>query len=367
MSILGKAVDWLDLRIGIRELVKTSVTDYLLPRNINAWYSLGSILMVGFALQVVTGILLLIHYVPDSEKAYASVNAIMNVVPYGWFIRMCHAVGSNLMMAAALLHMFSVLFMGSYKRPRELNWLSGFILLNLIMGLCLTGYLLPWSQLSFWATTVATNAAGAIPVAGPYLVEFLRGGKLVGAPTLGRFFALHVAVLPAAMVGLVGMHLFLLERIGISTPPFGQADSRSNRKGDAFRHDAHPGGLPFFPNYLLQDLTSISVYLAIFLAVVFFDPYLFFPKEAFLPANPYLTPAHIKPEWYFLPNYQTLKLFPSELLGLAAQGVAMTLLALLPFFDRGEERHPMKRPVFLACTVGGILLWFGLMIWGHYS
>jgi ubiquinol-cytochrome c reductase cytochrome b subunit len=257
--------------------------------------------------------------------------------------------------------------MGSYKAPRELNWLSGFILLNLILAFCLTGYLLPWSQLSFWATTVATNSAGAIPGIGPSLVEYLRGGKLVGPPTLGRFFALHVALLPALTVVLLGAHFFLLERIGISTPPFGHGGRKGHWHGDAFRYESHPGGIPFVPNYLLQDLTSISIYLAVFLAVVFFDPYVFFPKDAFVPADPYLTPAHIKPEWYFLPNYQALKLFSSELVGIAAQGTAMTLLALLPFLDRGKERHPLKRPLFLALSVGGILLWLGLMAWGHFS
>lgn len=367
MSILDKAVDWLEVRIGIRELANTWGSGYLLPRNINFWYSMGSILLFIFGMQVVTGILLLVFYVPDSAKAFASVSAIMNDVPYGWLIRMSHAVGSNMMVAVALLHMFSVLFMGSYKAPRELNWLSGFILLNLILALCLTGYLLPWSQLSFWATTVATNSAGAIPGIGPKLVEFLRGGKLVGPPTLGRFFALHVALLPALMVALLGVHFFLLERIGISSPPFGHGGRKGHWHGDAFRYEAHPGGIPFIPNYLLQDLTSISIYLAVFLAVVFFDPYIFFPDGAFVPADPYLTPPHIKPEWYFLPNYQALKLFSSELLGLAAQGAAMTLLALLPFLDRGKERHPLKRPLFLALSIGGILLWLGLMVWGHFS
>ncbi|HEY3490091.1 MAG TPA: cytochrome bc complex cytochrome b subunit [Candidatus Deferrimicrobiaceae bacterium] len=367
MSMLDRVIDWLDVRIGVRELAKEWGSGYLLPRNINFWYSMGSILLFIFLLQVVTGILLLIHYVPDSEKAFASVAVIMNDVPYGWLIRMIHAVGSNMMVAIALLHMFSVLFMGSYKAPREINWLSGFLLLNLILALCLTGYLLPWSQLSFWATTVATNSAGAIPYVGPTLVEFLRGGKLVGPPTLGRFFALHVALLPALVVVLVGIHFFFLERIGISTPPFGHQGKKTPWRGDAFRYDAHPGGIPFIPNYLLQDLTSIAIYLAVFLSVVFFDPYLFFPKEAFVPANPYLTPAHIKPEWYFLPNYQMLKIFSNEFVGIAAQGIAMTLLALLPFLDRGKERHPLKRPLFLACSIGGILLWLGLMIWGHFS
>jgi ubiquinol-cytochrome c reductase cytochrome b subunit len=269
--------------------------------------------------------------------------------------------------AVLMLHMFSALFMGSYKRPRELSWLSGFILLNLVMGISLTGYLLPWSQLSFWATTVATNSAGAIPLIGDHLVEFLRGGKLVGPQTLGRFFALHVAVIPLGIAALVGLHLFLLKRVGISAPPFGQKDSSNHWNGDSYRYEDHPGGIPFFPNYAIQDMSSICIYLAVFLLVVFFDPYIFFPKDAFIPANQFQTPAHIKPEWYFLPNYQTLKIFPNELMGLMAQGAAMTFLALLPFIDRGPERHPLKRPLFLACSIGGILLWIGLMIWGHFS
>ncbi len=367
MALFKRVIDWIDVRIGARDLAQKQVGDYLLPRNINVWYSMGSILLFIFVMQIVTGILLLIYYVPDADKAFKSVTYIMNEVPFGWLIRMCHAVGSNMMVLVLLLHMFSVLFMGSYKGPRELNWVTGFILLTLVQGISLTGYLLPWSQLSFWATTVATNSANAIPVVGHYLVEFLRGGKLVGPATLGRFFALHVAVIPLAIGALVGLHLFLLERIGVSTPPFGLKETKNSWQGKEFRYEGHPGGIRFFPNYALQDLTSIAIYFACFLGVVFFDPYLFFPRDAFLPANAFVTPAHIKPEWYFLANYQTLKIFPNELIGLTVQGAAMTFLALLPFIDRGPERHPLKRPVFMVCTLGGILLWLGLTVWGHYS
>lgn len=367
MSLIKKTVDWLDVRIGIRGVADKELTGYLLPRNINAWYSMGSVLLFAFALQVVTGMLLLVYYVPDADKAFKSVAAIMNDVPYGWLIRLCHAVGSNMMVLALLLHMVSVLFMGSYKKPRELNWVTGFTLLALVQGISLTGYLLPWSQLSFWATTVATNSAGAIPVAGPYLVEFLRGGQLVGPPTLGRFFALHVAFIPAGIAALIGAHLFLLKRAGVSTPPFGQKETAIVWRGESYKHENHPGGIPFFPHFALEDLRSITIYLAVLLAVVFFDPYLFFPKDAFIPANPFVTPPHIKPEWYFLANYQTLKIFPNELIGLSLQAGAMTFLALLPFVDRGAERHPLKRPLFMVCTIGGLLLWIGLTVWGHLS
>jgi len=367
MTLIKGIIDWIDVRVGIREIADKELTGYTLPRSINSWYSLGSVLLVAFGLQVLTGILLLIYYVPDADKAFKSVSHIMNDVPFGWLIRMIHAVGSNMMVLALLLHMLSVLFMGSYKRPREFNWLTGFMLFTMVQGISLTGYLLPWSQLSFWATTVATNSANAIPVIGSYLVEFLRGSKLVGPPTLGRFFALHVAVIPAGMAALIGAHLFFLKRTGVSTPPFGQEDSKIQWKGDRYRYEDHPGGIPFFPNYALEDLRSVLIYLALLMAVVYFNPYIFFPKDAFLPANPLVTPAHIKPEWYFLANYQTLKIFPNELIGLSIQGAAMTFLALLPFIDRGAERHPLKRPLFLACAVGGILLWIGLSVWGHYS
>jgi ubiquinol-cytochrome c reductase cytochrome b subunit len=367
MKLLAGLYKWLEIRLGLDQLSERYLTGYLLPRNINSWYSLGSILLVAFSIQIATGILLLIYYVPDASKAFQSVNHIMNEVPFGWLIRLCHAVGSNMMIAALFLHMLSVLFMGSYKAPRELNWLSGFILFNLVFAISLTGYLLPWSQLSYWATTVATNSVGAIPFIGDYLMQFLRGGKLVGPPTLGRFFAMHVALLPAAIALLIGGHLFLLERIGVSTPPFGRTDSGSPWPKEHFRHEDHPGGIPFFPNYLLQDMTSIALYLAVFSFALFFDPYIFLPATAFQPANPYLTPAHIKPEWYFLANYQTLKLFPNELFGLMIQGAAMTFLALFPFIDRTAERHPMKRPVFLVGAIGGIVVYIVLMIWGHYS
>ncbi len=361
-----KIMDFLDVRLGIRDILEQNLTKYLLPRNVNIWYTLGAVLLTLFMLQFVTGILLLIYYVPNPTEAFSSVETIMNEVPYGWLIRYLHAVGSNVIVIVLLLHMLSVLFMGAYKKPREFTWLSGFILFNVALILCLTGYLLPWSQLSFWATTVATDAAGAIPFIGDALVRFMRGGAMVGDATLGRFFALHVMVLPAALAGLIGFHLFCVRRIGISKPPFGK-DYAPNVVGDEFVHEHHPGGIPFFPNYAIKDVAVICFFLGLLALLVFFAPGLFIPPVAFEPADPFTTPAHIKPEWYFLWAYQTLKIFPSEFLGLAAQGLVMTFLALLPFIDRGPERRPYKRPLFLTCFLLGILIFVGLSIWGHYS
>jgi ubiquinol-cytochrome c reductase cytochrome b subunit len=230
-------VEFVDVRLGLKDIYDSELRGYLLPRNVNVWYTLGAVLMALFTLQIITGILLLMFYVPDSEKAFASVQYIMNDVPFGWLFRMLHAI---------LMHMLSVLFMASYKGRREFTWLTGFIIFNLTMGLCLTGYLLPWSQLSFWATTVATDAAGAIPVVGDYLVEFLRGGPTVGNQTLGRFFALHVVGMPLVLLGLMGAHLFCVKRRGISSPPFG-ADYRPSEELPFFEHEKHPSGMSRTP------------------------------------------------------------------------------------------------------------------------
>ena len=256
--------------------------------------------------------------------------------------------------------------MSSYKRPRELTWLSGFVLFNLGLVFCLTGYLLPWSQLSFWATTVATDAAGAAPVIGDYLIEFLRGGPSVGGATLGRFFALHVMGLPMLFLGLVGFHLFCVRRVGISSPPFGE-EYRPTELTNSFHHEEHYGGVPFHPNYTIKDLSMVFFALALLVAITFYAPWLFIPPDALEPADPFTTPEHIKPEWYFLWAYQTLKIFPNKLMGLASQGAAMGFLAVLPFLDRSPERRPSKRPLFVTLYLLGILLFVGLSIWGHFS
>jgi len=368
MNPIKWLVDFIDVRLGVKDIYNNELHGYLLPRNVNAWYTMGAVLLALFKIQIITGILLLMFYVPDSEKAFASVQNIVNVVPYGWLFRMLHAIGANVIMIALLLHMLSVLFMGSYKGRREFTWLTGFTILNLTLGLCLTGYLLPWSQLSFWATTVATDAAGAIPVIGEYVVEFLRGGATVGNQTLGRFFALHVVGMPLILLLLIGIHLFCVKRKrrGISQPPFGP-DYKTPEEMPFFEHEKHPGGIPFFPNYFVKDTAVICFFVAFLLAIIFYAPGLFFPEAAFQKADPFVTPPHIKPEWYFLWAYQTLKIFPSKLIGLGVQVLFMTFLALLPFIDRSPERRPAKRPLFVTCYVLSLLVFVAISIWGHYS
>lgn len=366
MGFGKKIADFIDVRLGIRDILEENLTKYHLPRNINTWYTLGAVLLTLFVVQIGTGILLLIYYKPVTDEAFHSVQRIMNEVPFGWLLRYVHAVGANLIVFALLLHMLSVLFMGSYKSPRELTWVAGYFLLLLTFGMCLTGYLLPWSQLSFWATTVATNSSGEIPLIGDILLRFLRGGALVGQPTLERFFALHIVAFPFLAIFLILFHLFCVRRVGISRPPFGP-DWQPNAPPTTFRHEDHPEGIPFFPNYVAKDAAMIAFFLALLLGVVFFYPGIFFPPAAFEPANPFNTPQGIKPEWYFLWAYQTLKIFPSEFLGLAVQGVAVVLLMLLPFFDRSPERRPARRPIFITVYLLGIALFLALSLWGHYS
>lgn len=366
MALKKRIVDFVDVRLGIRDILQQNLTDYLLPRNINVWYTLGAVLIALFAIQFITGILLLIYYIPNTEEAFTSVQRIMNDVPFGWLIRYLHAIGANIIVLALLLHMLSVLFMSAHKTPRELTWVAGFAIFLLSLGMCLTGYLLPWSQLSFWATTVATESSAELPLIGDAVVRFLRGGAMVGQPTLGRFFALHVMGFPLIFGLLLLLHLFCVRRAGISRPPFGPKYEPRGPLTE-FRHEHHEGGIPFFPNYVVKDVAVISFFLALLVAVVFFFPDLFFPPAAFEPADPFVTPPGIKPEWYFLWAYQTLKIFPSEILGLAVQGAAVAFLMLFPFLDRGPERRPAKRPVFVTCFVLGVLLFVGLSVWGHYS
>lgn len=366
MSLARRAFDYADVRLGLRDLSRRHLTGYLLPRNINIWYALGSVLLVLFAIQFVTGILLLVYYIPDTEQAFASVQKIMNEVPCGWLIRLVHAVGANVVMLALLLHMLSTLFMSAYKNPREFTWVSGYLLLLISFGLCLTGFLLPWSQLSYWATTVTTESTGSIPWIGEPLVLFLRGDVGVGQATLSRFFALHVMGFPFLFGIVMVAHLFIVRRIGVSTPPFG-AGYRPEPPPKEFRHQDNPGGIPFFPNYVVKDLLGVCFFLALLMAVVFFAPWLALPPAAFEPADPFVTPAGIKPEWYFLFSYQILKLFPKEILGIGVQGAIVLFLILLPFLDTGPERRPARRPVFVTLFVASVLIYLGITLWGHFS
>lgn len=217
-ELTESAYNWIDYRSGAKDLVKDQLTEYRIPPKLTKWYSLGGLCLFVFGMQVFTGILLLMYYVPSAEEAFESIERIMLEIPYGWLIRNMHAVGSNMMIIIVLFHMISIVFMGTYKKPRELTWFTGCALLFTTLGISFTGYLLPWSQLSYWATTVAANVPESIPVIGNYVANIIRGGNAVNADTLNRFFALHVVVIPGALIGLIAIHLFLIRILGISDP-----------------------------------------------------------------------------------------------------------------------------------------------------
>lgn len=225
-DLINRFIDWVHYRTGIKDIVKEQITEYRVPPKLNKWYSLGGLSLFIFGLQLVTGVLLLVYYVPSTDSAFASIQRIMLEIPYGWLVRLSHAAGSHMMVVIIMLHMVSVIFMGSYKKPREMTWLSGCALIFMTLAVCFTGYLLPWSQLSYWATTIATSIPEPIPVIGPFMVKLVRGGDQINPDTLNRFFALHVIVIPAVMLALVGFHLFLVRVLGIS----GSRDSKQEDK-----------------------------------------------------------------------------------------------------------------------------------------
>ena len=353
--------EWLEIRIGLNELTRSQLTEYRVPKNINIFYTLGVVAFVAYLFQSLTGILLLFYYIPDDKDAFQSVQFIMNLAPYGWLFRLMHVVGSNLMVAIVALHMMSAFFLGSYKKPRELTWVVGALLLLTTLGFCLSGYLLPWSQLSFWATTVVTNIPTAFPLCGELVCKILRGSENVSSATLNRFFAAHVAFLPPLLMSLFGLHVFLVRRIGISAPPSGREEEK---KWEVFRHDDHPDGPPFYPDFVSKEAFMITIYFIIMFSIIAFVPALFLPADATTPADPLNTPEHIRPEWYFLAPYAMLKLIPSRFLGIALQLVMVMVFILWPFIDKSEKYNIRKRPLLLATFFGIIIIWLGLTLWG---
>jgi ubiquinol-cytochrome c reductase cytochrome b subunit len=261
--------------------------------------------------------------------------------------------------------MLSVFFMNSYKKPRELTWLTGATMLLITLTFCLSGYLLPWSQLSYWATTIVTNLPSALPYFGSFVVTCLQGGENVSGVTLGRFFALHVGVLPALLLLFMAAHLFLIRRIGVSSPPFGKGGEK--KPWTAFRHEDHPGGYPFFPHFMLKETYMVMVFFALLFFVITFVPALFLPEDANIPADPLKTPMHIKPEWYFLAPYQMLKLVPNKFVGISLQIIMSLGFVLWPFLDVKKEDNMLKRRALFAFLVAAIVGWVVLTIWGKYS
>lgn len=325
-------IGWIEYRLPIFGFLRKELVDYPTPRNLNYWWNFGSLAGMSLVIMILTGIFLAMQYTPHVDYAFDSVERIMRDVNYGWLVRYIHMNTSSFFFAVVYIHIFRGLYYGSYKAPRELLWIIGVTILIIMMATAFMGYVLPWGQMSFWAATVITNLFSAIPGIGEALVTWLWGGFSVGNPTLNRFFALHY-LLPFVILALVALHLIALHRFGSNNP----LGVDANRPGDK---------IPFHPYYTMKDLFGFAVFLTLMAVFIFFMPNAMGHPDNYIPANPLSTPAHIVPEWYFLPFYAVLRSIPDKLLGVIAMGASIFVLFLLPWLDRSPVRSATFRPLY---------------------
>ena len=335
--------NWVDARLPVQRAWDTHMGKYYAPKNFNFWYFFGVLSIVVLVNQLLTGIWLTMHYVPSAEDAFRSVEHIMRDVPFGWIIRYLHSTGASAFFVVVYLHMFRGLMYGSYRAPRELVWIFGMFIYVALMAEAFLGYVLPWGQMSYWGAQVIVNLFSAIPFVGDALVEWIRGDYLISGATLNRFFALHVVALPIVLLGLVVMHILALHEVGSNNPD--GVDIKKNKDENGIPVD----GVPFHPYYTVHDLVGITVFLFVFLGVVFFAPEMngmFLEYANFEEANNLKTPEHIAPVWYFTPFYAILRavtvdfggVFTAKLLGFIAMGAAIVMLFFLPWLDKAKAR-----------------------------
>lgn len=346
---------WLDERLSISTLARTAQKKEVPLHRHSIWYYFGGMTLFLFVVQVVTGILLLLYYRPSAENAFESVQFIVTEVKFGWLIRSIHSWSANLMILTLFIHMFSVFFMRAYNRPRELTWLSGVALLFISIGFGFSGYLLPWNEVSYFATKVGTDIAGDIPLVGHTMLRFLRGGDEVTGATLTRFFGFHVAVLPAMATVFIGIHVLLVQLHGMHVPARYEKTSRR---------------MKFFPNFLMRDLIGWIVAIGVLAALA-----ALFPWELGVKADPFASaPAGIKPEWYFLFMFQTLKYIPAkiwmfegEVIGILFFTLAGAVLFVIPFINRSPEKYPRRRLLFTVVGVIALLYIVVMTVVGYLA
>ena len=350
---------WIDHRFPATVLWKRDVAEYYAPKNFNFWYIFGSLAMLVLVIQIVTGIFLVMHYKPDAEKAFASVEYIMRDVPWGWLVRYMHSTGASAFFIVVYLHMFRGLLYGSYRKPRELVWLFGCMIFMALMAEAFFGYLLPWGQMSYWGAQVIVNLFSAIPVIGEDLSIWIRGDYVVGDATLNRFFSFHVTAIPLVLLGLAVAHIIALHEVGSNNPDGIEIKAK---KGP----DGHPlDGIPFHPYYTVHDIYGVAIFLFIFSAVIFFAPEMggyFLEYNNFIPADPLKTPPHIAPVWYFTPFYSILRATTTEFL---YYGLTPFLLVLLAFILKSARFKASK--IIGAVVILGMLGGFHLLdakFWG---
>ena len=328
-SKLGK---WFNDRLPILTLAN-HLTEYPTPKNLNYWWTFGGILTFCLIAQIVTGLILAMHYVAHADLAFGSVEHIMRNVNYGWLIRYVHANGASMFFLAVYIHIFRSLYYGSYKSPREIIWILGMIIYILMMATAFMGYVLPWGQMSFWGATVITNLFSAIPLVGESIVTWLWGGYSVDNPTLTRFFSLHY-LFPFLILGLVVLHIWALHVPGNNNPIGIDVKKPSNDT------------VSFHPYIVIKDLFALLIFLIVFAFFVFYSPNILGHADNYIEANPIVTPAHIVPEWYLLPFYAILRSVPDKLLGVIAMFAALFILVILPWLDTSKIRSAIFRPLY---------------------
>ncbi len=336
---------WFDDRLPATRLVYDSFVAYPVPRNLNYWYTFGAVLSVMLGVQILTGVVLAMHYVAHEAYAFESVEKIMRDINYGWLLRYLHSNGASMFFLAAYIHIFRGMYYGSYKAPREILWILGVIIFLLMMATAFMGYVLPWGQMSFWGATVITNLFTAIPLVGKTITTWLWGGFSVGGPTLNRFFSLHY-LLPFMIAGVVVLHIWALHVAGQTNPTGIEVKSKQDV-------------VPFTPHATIKDAFAIVIFMILFAWFVFYIPNFLGDADNSIKANPLQTPAHIVPEWYLLPFYAILRSIPNKLLGVCMMFGAIAVLFLLPWLDTSRIRSANYRPlyrqffwIFIAVAIG---------------
>jgi ubiquinol-cytochrome c reductase cytochrome b subunit len=358
-ALAVKALNWVDNRFPLSKLYKEHLSEYYAPKNFNFWYFFGSLALLVLVIQIVTGIFLVMHYKPDANLAFASVEYIMRDVPWGWLIRYMHSTGASAFFVVVYLHMYRGLIYGSYRKPRELVWIFGCAIFLVLMAEAFMGYLLPWGQMSYWGAQVIVNLFSAIPFVGPDLALLIRGDFVVGDATLNRFFSFHVIAVPLVLLGLVVAHIIALHEVGSNNPDGVEIKALKDAQG-------HPlDGIPFHPYYSVHDILGVSVFLMVFSAIVFFAPELggyFLEYNNFIPADPLTTPLHIAPVWYFTPYYSMLRAVTSQMMYVL---VAVVMLGALLAVAKVKMAAPLKLVVLGgAVVVSALMLSIDAKFWG---
>jgi ubiquinol-cytochrome c reductase cytochrome b subunit len=353
-------IGWIDARLPILSFIRNHLTNYYAPKNFNFWYFFGSLAFLVLFLQIVTGIFLAMHYKPDAQMAFDSVEFIMRDVNMGWLIRYMHSTGASAFFIIIYLHMFRALMYGSFKKPRELIWLFGVFIYLALMAEAFMGYLLPWGQMSFWGAQVIINLFSTIPFIGEDLAIWIRGDFAISDPTLTRFFALHIVAVPMLLLLLVLLHLAALHTVGSNNPDGVEIKDHKDKNGVPL------DGVPFHPYYTIKDMVGIGVFLFIFSIVVFYAPEMggyFLEHANFVPANALVTPEHIAPVWYFTPFYSILRAIPDPQFGALAMLLSIIVLFFLPWIDTNPIKSIRYRSTLFKVNLFIFVIAFMILGW----